>query len=232
MEQRTEARVLFVLSFLLSIALALFGFFAPYRWHDMPNWLVNSALLLALFLLVLTILFAIPSPAKGAKKLLAAILITGGLCATITGAVLYFDRGSFWTIQRGSGSAEPQNGPATGTEVASARLSYDGSNFTVISQSKEIKSINIKAAGFSMTDQSFTFQVAFFSGYGPFDYSLKAKDNRWFTSDYWTISVLTVPLEDSDNFVEFRIPNTSLFLLPLPGIMTGPTDMRLSFRKR
>ena len=198
----------------------------------MPNWLINSALLLALFLLVLTILLAIPSPAKGAKKLLAAVLISGGLCALIAGAVLYFERGTFWTVQSGPRSAEPPNGIASGTEVASARLSYDGSNFNVISQSKEIKNINIKAAGFSMTDRSFTFQVAFFSGYGPFDYSLMAKAN-WagLTDDYWTISVWTVPLEDSDNFVEFHIPNWSLPLLLSPP-RTGPTDMRLSFRKR
>jgi hypothetical protein len=37
MNERTETRVMF----LGAAALALFGIFAPYRWHDMPGWLTN-----------------------------------------------------------------------------------------------------------------------------------------------------------------------------------------------
>jgi hypothetical protein len=87
MDERTESRVLF----LLSAALAVFGIFAPLKWHDMPTWITNSALALALFPALWAICLSFPAPAKGRKKLLAAILIAGGITATVSGFVLYFD---------------------------------------------------------------------------------------------------------------------------------------------
>lgn len=87
MDERTESRVLF----LASAALAVFGIFAPFRWHEMPSWVTNSALLLALFLALWAVGIILPSRAKGGKKMLASILISGGLTALIAGIVLYLD---------------------------------------------------------------------------------------------------------------------------------------------
>lgn len=88
MDERTETRVMF----LVATALALFGVFAPYHWHDMPSWLTNSALVLALFLAIWAGLIWMPSPAKGLKKSMAAFLIASGACALIVGVVLYLDQ--------------------------------------------------------------------------------------------------------------------------------------------
>jgi hypothetical protein len=87
MDERTEARVLF----LASAALAIFGIFAPFKWHDVPSWITNSALALALFLGLWAVCLSLPAPSKGLKKLLAAILIAGGITATVFGFVLYFE---------------------------------------------------------------------------------------------------------------------------------------------
>jgi hypothetical protein len=87
MDERTESRVLF----LISAALAIFGIFAPLKWHDVPPWITNSALVLALFLAIWAVGLILPAPAKGAKKLLAAFLIAGGITVVVTGIVLYLD---------------------------------------------------------------------------------------------------------------------------------------------
>lgn len=87
MDERTESRALA----LAAIALTLFGIFAPYKWHDMPNWATNSALILALLCALWAAFIWLPSPAKGLKKSMAALLIAGGTCALITGIVMYFD---------------------------------------------------------------------------------------------------------------------------------------------
>lgn len=87
MDNRTETRVLW----LLAAALALFGFGAPYKLHEMPAWLPNLALLLALFCALWGLLIWLPAPAKGRKKTMAAILIAVGACALIFGVVLYLD---------------------------------------------------------------------------------------------------------------------------------------------
>jgi hypothetical protein len=78
--------------FLGAAALALFGIFAPYRWHDMPSWLTSSALLVALFLALWAVGIWLPGPAKGIKKSMAAMLIAAGVCALIVGVVLWLDR--------------------------------------------------------------------------------------------------------------------------------------------
>lgn len=88
MDERSESRILF----LAAIALGLFGVFAPYKWHEMPAWLTNTALALALFLGLWAAFLSIPVPAKGAKKLIAAFLIAAGISAAICGLVLYFDQ--------------------------------------------------------------------------------------------------------------------------------------------
>src|SRR5271170_5462114 len=87
MDERTEARVLA----LAAMALGLFGVFAPYKWHDMPDWITNSALAAALCLGLMAVLLSIPTPSKGAKKLISAFLIAGGITALIAGCVLYLD---------------------------------------------------------------------------------------------------------------------------------------------
>ena len=87
MNERTETRVMF----LGAVALALFGIFAPYRWHDLPGWLTNLALQFALFLALWAAGIWLPGPAKGIKKSMAALLIAGGACALITGVVLWLD---------------------------------------------------------------------------------------------------------------------------------------------
>ena len=68
MDERTEARILG----LASTALTLFGVFAPYRWHDMPPWITDSALALALFFGLWALFLALPVRSKGKTKLLAA----------------------------------------------------------------------------------------------------------------------------------------------------------------
>ena len=87
MNERTESHGMF----LGAIALALFGIFAPYKWHDMPSRITNSALVLALFLALWAVGIWLPSPAKGVKKSMAALLIAAGACALITGVVLFLD---------------------------------------------------------------------------------------------------------------------------------------------
>lgn len=87
MKERTESRVLA----LMALALGLFGFSAPYKWHDMSSWITNSALLLALFLAIWAALLCLPSPARGAKRSMAAMLIAGGICALIAGIVFWLD---------------------------------------------------------------------------------------------------------------------------------------------
>jgi hypothetical protein len=87
MNERTEARAMF----LAAIAFALFGAFAPYRWHDMPSLITNLALVLALFFLIWAALISLPSPAKGTKKTVSAALIAVGISALIMGIVLYLD---------------------------------------------------------------------------------------------------------------------------------------------
>jgi hypothetical protein len=88
MDERTESRVLY----LAAVALALFGIFAPYKWHEMPNWITNSALFLALFLALWAVGLSLPARAKRIKKLLAAFLIAGGITALVSGLVLYLDK--------------------------------------------------------------------------------------------------------------------------------------------
>jgi hypothetical protein len=57
----------------------------------MPTWITNSALALALFLGLWAVGLSLPAPSRGKKKLLAAILIAGGITAAVFGFVLYFD---------------------------------------------------------------------------------------------------------------------------------------------
>jgi hypothetical protein len=87
MSERIETRVLAV----LAISLTLFGIFGPYRWHDMPTWITNSALALALFLALWAIFIWVPAPSKGLKKSVAAFLISAGVCALIIGLVAWLD---------------------------------------------------------------------------------------------------------------------------------------------
>jgi hypothetical protein len=87
MDERTEARALG----LISSALALFGVFAPYRWHDMPPVITNVALSLALLCGIWAIALVLPARAKGTKKLISSFLIASGITLTIAGIVFHLD---------------------------------------------------------------------------------------------------------------------------------------------
>ena len=60
MDPRTESRVLG----LISVALALFGIFAPYQWREMPSIVTTSALGLAAIFAVLAIWLILPERFK------------------------------------------------------------------------------------------------------------------------------------------------------------------------
>jgi hypothetical protein len=51
MDNRTEGRVLW----LVAIALAIFGIAAPYKWHEMPDWLTSGAFAIAVLFALLAI---------------------------------------------------------------------------------------------------------------------------------------------------------------------------------
>lgn len=78
----------------LAIALALFGFAVPYRWHEMPPIISNGALGLSAVFAILAVWLLIPPKfrKKGGRlnQWLPWVLIIGG---PIIGAVwLYFGR--------------------------------------------------------------------------------------------------------------------------------------------
>jgi predicted membrane channel-forming protein YqfA (hemolysin III family) len=108
MNERAESRIIF----LLSIALALFGIFAPFKWHDMPSWLTNSALSVALCLFLWAIFLSIPSRSKGATKLISALLIAGGISSTIIGLVFYLSEPDSSSIDKVSANGGPSTSPS------------------------------------------------------------------------------------------------------------------------
>jgi hypothetical protein len=223
-----DQRALFLASTALAVALALFGIFAPLRWHEMPDWVINLALLLALFLFLLAVLIAVPSRAKGAKKLLAALLISAGACALISGIVLYLD-----------GQPRPKPGDsrkAAWVEVASARLIYDGSDFKVISVSNAIKNENIeRTTGILYAQQPFLFQFGFSGGQGPFDVEMSIRNDSFFGilgNNWMPVDSLTI-LENTDNFVEFQLEPFMAFLALTTAVSrSGPITVRISFRAK
>jgi hypothetical protein len=56
MDAQTESRLLG----LLSVALAIFGVAAPYKWRDMPEWVTDTALMLAAFLALWAVWLGMP----------------------------------------------------------------------------------------------------------------------------------------------------------------------------
>jgi len=126
MDNQTESRLLG----LASLALGLFGVFAPYRWHRMPPIVTDGALILALVLFLLTIWTAIPARLKRrTPPVLAVMLIVcGGVFAAAGARLLYLGHSNPATRAEGkqSKSADkalaPPITPATKTTADSVQV--------------------------------------------------------------------------------------------------------------
>jgi hypothetical protein len=156
-----------------------------------------------------------------------ALLINLGLCLVAVGFMWHYAPPTATKGASGSEMTGPQHGPASGAEVASARLTFDGA-FEEVSHSAKIKSVTIRKIGFGLASETFKFQVAFSSNYGPFTVAMEARDYGPVSIDIWT-PVSTVSRDESDNFIEFDVPPYAMLGMAMA---TGPTDVRLIFYKR
>jgi hypothetical protein len=130
MESQTEARGLGI----LAIALALFGAFAQYRWHDMPPAVTNGALLLAALLGAWAIWVLLPKRAfpKRVFRVNTYLIVAGIFAACSIGAVVGYwidwHRGPIqWDLAFPLDLSKPTNGPWTvgGFQISGVNNSDD-----------------------------------------------------------------------------------------------------------
>jgi hypothetical protein len=93
MDFRTEARALG----LLALALALFGAFAPYKWHDMPAAVTDGALLLAALCAIWALWVILPKRWLTKRARMNSYLVVAAIFAVCSASALI----DYWLDWRG-----------------------------------------------------------------------------------------------------------------------------------